>query len=90
MLSLSNQRVSGPDAPPLTTPFFYGTIHLMKIIYRDRTWELPGRITVRDAIRKVGLRPEAVLAMREGKLITDDVIVAEEDTVKLIAVVSGG
>jgi sulfur carrier protein ThiS len=62
----------------------------MKIIYRDKVWELKGRTTVRDAIRKVGLRPEAVLATRDGKLITDDVLITGDDTVKLISVVSGG
>lgn len=62
----------------------------MRILYRSKTWELTGRTTVRDVIRKVGLHPEAVLAMRDGKLITDDVIVSGDDTVKLIAVVSGG
>lgn len=62
----------------------------MKIIYRDKVWELKGNITVRDAIKKVGLQPEAVLAMRDGKLITDDVIAKPDDTIQLIAVVSGG
>ncbi|MGQ9493931.1 MAG: MoaD/ThiS family protein [Anaerolineae bacterium] len=62
----------------------------MKIIYREKEWELKGNITLRDAIKKVGLHPEAVLALRDGKLITDDVIVKPDDTIQLIAVVSGG
>jgi len=62
----------------------------LKLIYRDKEWELKGNTTLRDALRKAGLSPEAVLAVREGKLLTDDVILRPEDTVKLIAVVSGG
>jgi sulfur carrier protein ThiS len=62
----------------------------MKIIYRERTWELKGNTTIRDAIKKVGLDPQAVLALRDGKLVTDDTIAAPDDTIKLIAVVSGG
>ncbi len=62
----------------------------MKIIYRKKAWELPGGMTARDAIRKVGLDPEAVLVVRNGELVTDDVILRDEDEVKLIAVVSGG
>ena len=62
----------------------------MKIVYRDKVWELTGRTTVRDAIRKVGLHPQAVLAIRDGTLITDDVIISGDEMVKLIAVVSGG
>ena len=62
----------------------------MKIIYRDKEWEFPGRTTVRDAIKKIGLQPGAVLPLRDGQLITDDVIAENGDTIRLIAVVSGG
>jgi len=62
----------------------------MKIIYRDKEWELPGGMTAQDAIRKVGLDPEAVLVVRNGELVTDDVILSGEDEVRLIAVISGG
>ncbi len=62
----------------------------MKIIYRGRQWELPSGMTARDAIKKVGLDPEAVLVICNGELVTDDVILRDEDEVKLIAVVSGG
>jgi sulfur carrier protein ThiS len=62
----------------------------MKLIYRDKTWELPGGITARRAIEKVGLDPEAVLVVRNGELVTDDVVLRDDDEVKLIAVVSGG
>lgn len=62
----------------------------MKIIYRDKEWELPGGMTARDAIKKVGLDPEAVLVVRNGELVTDDVVLCDGDEVKLVAVVSGG
>jgi sulfur carrier protein ThiS len=62
----------------------------MKIIYRDKTWELRGNTTIRDAIKKIGLDPQAVLALRDGKLVTDDTIAGPDDTIKLVAVVSGG
>ena len=62
----------------------------MRLVYRDKVWELPGKITVRDALKKAGLNPEAVLAVRDGKLLTDDAIIHPEDTIRLIAVVSGG
>ncbi len=62
----------------------------MRIIHRDKEWELEGRMTVRQAIEKVGLIPETVLAVREGKLLTEDTVLEPDDEVKLIAVVSGG
>jgi sulfur carrier protein ThiS len=62
----------------------------MKVIYRNKEWELPGGIAVRDVIRKVGLQPELVLAVRDGTLLTEDVIVQDDDQIKLVAVISGG
>ncbi len=51
---------------------------------------MKGNITARDAIQKVGLNPEAVLVVVNEKLVTDDVLLKEDDKVKLVAVVSGG
>lgn len=62
----------------------------MKVIYRDKVWELPGGMTARHAIEKVGLNPEEVLVIRNGQLVTDDIILKDEDEVKLVAVISGG
>jgi sulfur carrier protein ThiS len=61
-----------------------------KIIYRDKEWEVPPNITVRDAIKKGGLNPETVLATRAGQLITEDDHLKVNEVVKLVAVISGG
>jgi len=60
------------------------------IVYRDKRWELKDGMTVRDAILKVGLDVEAVLAVRDGQLINEETITRDGDVIKLIAVVSGG
>ncbi|HET91915.1 MAG TPA: MoaD/ThiS family protein [Chloroflexi bacterium] len=62
----------------------------MKITYRDQEWELEGRWRVRDAIKEVGLLPQTVLAVRDGKLLTEDTLLDENDEIKLVAVISGG
>ncbi len=62
----------------------------MHITFREKKWELKGSIAARDAIKKIGLDPEAVLVVVNGKLMTDDVLLKEGDEVKLVAVVSGG
>ncbi len=62
----------------------------MQIKFRDQEWEIKGGITARDAIKKTGLDPESVLVTVNGKLVTDDVILKDQDEVKLVAVVSGG
>jgi sulfur carrier protein ThiS len=63
---------------------------MVKVIFRDKEWELRAGMTVRDAILKVGLDPQAVLAVRDSKLINEATILQNDDTVKLIAVISGG
>jgi len=63
---------------------------MVKVIFRDKEWKLRPGMTVRDAILKVGLNPQAVLAVRDGKLINEATILRDGDTVKLIAVISGG
>ena len=63
---------------------------MIQVTYRDKKWEIPGRITVRDLILKVGLNPETILAVKEGKLINDATVLGDEDAIKLIAVISGG
>lgn len=62
----------------------------VKLIYRKQEWEVKPGMTLRAAILKVGLDPQGVLGVRDGKLITDDVILREGDQVTLVAVVSGG
>ena len=57
---------------------------------RDREYEVRSGMTIRDALRQVGLQPEAVLATRQGELLTDDEILREGDEIRLVAVISGG
>ncbi len=63
---------------------------MVKVILRNREWELRPGMTVRSAILKLGLDPEAVLAVREGKLINEATLTRDGDTIKLVAVISGG
>ncbi len=63
---------------------------LVKLKYRNKDYEVPAGMTVRDAIKKVGLQPETVLAVLDKKLLTDDTVLREGMDIKLIAVISGG
>ncbi|MBN1402167.1 MAG: MoaD/ThiS family protein [Anaerolineae bacterium] len=62
----------------------------MKVIYRDKEWKLQGRRRVRDVIELVGLVPHTVLAIRDGRLVTEDILLEDDDEVRLVAVISGG
>jgi sulfur carrier protein ThiS len=63
---------------------------MIKVIYRDKTWEVRAGSTVRHVIEKVGLNPESVLALRNGKLVNEATLTQEGDVIKLVAVISGG
>jgi sulfur carrier protein ThiS len=63
---------------------------VIKVTYRDRTWEVPGHCTVRELIEQLGLNPATVLAVRDHKLVLDSEILGNGDEIKLIAVISGG
>lgn len=62
----------------------------MLVDYRGDKREMKGGMTARDLILKLSLDPEAILVVRNGKLVDDSVILEDEDEVKLIAVISGG
>lgn len=58
--------------------------------YRGKTIPAAAGQTLRDALRKANLVPEAVLAVRQGEMLTDDMILRAGDRIRLVAVISGG
>jgi len=62
----------------------------VKLILRDREYELRPGMTLLSSLEKIGVLPESVIAMREGEMILEDEILREGDVVKLVAVISGG
>lgn len=62
----------------------------VKIVLRNQEYEVKGGMTLRDALNKLGINRESVLATRNGELITDDEILRPGETIRLVAVISGG
>jgi sulfur carrier protein ThiS len=63
---------------------------MVTVIHRDKTWQVTAGSTIRHIVEKAGINPESVLAMKDGKLINDATLTRDGDTIRLIAVVSGG
>ena len=63
---------------------------MVTVVHRDKTWQVPAGSTIRHIVEKAGINPESVLALRDGKLINDATLTKEGETIRLIAVVSGG
>ena len=62
----------------------------VKLILRDKEFEVKPGMTLLDSLKKVDILPESVIATREGEMILEDEILKDGDVVKLIAVISGG
>ena len=61
-----------------------------KLVLRGREYEVRAGMALLDALGKIGVVPESVIAVRDGEMITDDEILRSGDVVKLVAVISGG
>ena len=62
----------------------------VKLILRDKEFEVKPGMTLLSSLEKVNVLPESVIATREGEMILEDEILKDGDVVKLIAVISGG
>jgi sulfur carrier protein ThiS len=62
----------------------------VKLVLRDKEYEVRPGMALREALFKIGLLPEATLAIRQGEMITEEEILADGDVIKLVAVISGG
>ena len=63
---------------------------MVKVIFRNDEWQVPGNIIIRELITGLGLNPESILAVRDGKLVNNDTRLGNQGEIKLISVVSGG
>jgi sulfur carrier protein len=63
---------------------------MVKIILRGKEYEGRPGMTLLSALKVIDILPGSVIATREGELIEEDEILLEGDTIKLVAVISGG
>ncbi|NCP16079.1 MoaD/ThiS family protein [bacterium] len=63
---------------------------MVKIILRGKEYEVRPGMTLLSALKRIDILPESVIATRDGELIVEDEILREGETIKLVAVISGG
>ncbi len=61
-----------------------------KLILRKKEYDIQHGMTIRSAVLKLGIQPEAVLPTRKGELVSEEEIIQDGDVIKLVAVISGG
>ncbi len=69
---------------------FLSGVTLVKLILRDKEYEVKPGMTLLSALQKINILPESVIATRGGEMILEDEILKNGDVIKLIAVISGG
>lgn len=62
----------------------------VKLVLRDKEYEVKPGMTLLSSLEKAGILPESVIATRNGELILEDEILNNDDVVKLVSVISGG
>jgi len=60
------------------------------LILRDQKYEVKAGMTLLAALNKIEILPESVICVRNGELITEDNILIDGETIKLVSVISGG
>jgi sulfur carrier protein len=63
---------------------------MVKLILRDKEYEVKPGMTLLSALEKSSIVPESVIATRQGELILEDEILKDGEVIKLVAVISGG
>ena len=63
---------------------------MVTVKLRSKVFEIRSGLTLLSTLLKLGILPEAVLATRNGELLTEDEILFEDDAITLIEVISGG
>ncbi len=63
---------------------------MVKIILRDKEYEVKAGMTLLSALEHIDILPESVIATRDGEVILEDEILGDQEVIKLVAVISGG
>ncbi|MEX0787385.1 MAG: MoaD/ThiS family protein [Anaerolineales bacterium] len=62
----------------------------VELVLRDRKFQVSAGQTIRQALENLDIIPETVLPVRKGKLVAEDEILKEGESIRLVAVISGG
>lgn len=60
------------------------------LILRKKEYTVEGTISVKDALKQLGLSPESHLVVLDGRLLNENDVLRNGEVAKLVAVISGG
>lgn len=62
----------------------------MKLILRKQEYQVEGTISVKEALKRLDLSIESHLVVRDGQLLTENDVLRNGETVKIVSAISGG
>lgn len=62
----------------------------MKLILRKQEYQVEGTISVKEALKRLNLSIESHLVVRDGQLLTENDVLRNGETVKIVSAISGG
>ncbi len=63
---------------------------IVRLIDGSKKWVIDGRGKIKEILNKIGLLTEEYIIVKNGKVVTPEDIVEENDEIILYPVVSGG
>jgi len=60
------------------------------LLLRDKSYPVQSGLSIRQALVMIGIDPQSVLPTKDGELVSEDDLLKEGDTIKLVSVISGG
>ena len=57
---------------------------------QEQDVELEDGANIADVVKKIGVLPTEVIAVKNGSVVTDDSLVTDNDSIRLLSVISGG
>jgi sulfur carrier protein ThiS len=59
-------------------------------VLRNQEYQVRPGMALIDALKKISILPESVIATRAGEMITEDELLRDGEVIKLVSVISGG
>jgi sulfur carrier protein ThiS len=58
------------------------------LTHRDKIYEVPPGLTLRETLRRIGIIPETVIPSEDGHLLDVEIILVDGQVIKLVPVIS--
>lgn len=63
---------------------------MVTLVLRNQEYQVRPGMALIDALKKISILPESVIATRSGEMITEDELLKDGEVIKLVSVISGG